>query len=512
VIGVAMAMLAFDVAFGSRFRKAPLAAPKKASAPPRDSRPMEMTAEEAAEEWSEFKRTKLRFLLLTMVLSFSSELLLWMLAPFYPKEAYDRGVSPEVVGLLFATHPIALCISSQFATWLMANVEPFVLLLRTLLLQAVFIAGFGLAGSIEGASPFVYCAAVNRFLLGVMSGVNEPTSQAITLRVVPSHAVAFSFGLIIAARFTAMLVGPAVGGALYTAGGFPLPFLVSGVLFLLLGLLAMFVGATTPIRPSSPQSVVSVWSLLKLPGVATMLGCISLLWFDVMALEPLYQPYLAAIPYNLGTAEIGLVLSAATGAMVLTMALSGLLGSYTDAYTQQTIGFMLLTAALPFLGPTPIYHLTPSLGLFIGSITLSYMAVGLVGPTQSVLCLRILSTSGLTQHEVASGLAAVNVTFSMIGSLLGPLISGAIVPVAVQFNDFTSILAAVTAVAYLPALVILQKYRPGRRPKPCAGCIHCCSFLNSCCCPCYKCCQMEKAEPSDIAMAPVSGEPMKKGK
>ena len=64
----------------------------------------------------------------------------------------------------------------------------------------------------------------------------------------------------------------------------------------------------------------------------------------------------------MGTAEIGLVLSAATGAMVLTMALSGLLGSYIDAYTQQTIGFMVLTAALPFLGPTPLYNLTPSIG------------------------------------------------------------------------------------------------------------------------------------------------------
>ena len=48
----------------------------------------------------------------------------------------------------------------------------------------------------------------NRLLLGLMSGVNEPCSQAVTLRLVPSHAVAYAFGLIIAARFSAMVIGP----------------------------------------------------------------------------------------------------------------------------------------------------------------------------------------------------------------------------------------------------------------------------------------------------------------
>ena len=214
IIGLAMALLAADVAFAAcmrRDRDPPRPAPALAPA-------LAKSSDASPSEWVEFKRTRSQFLVLTMLLGFASEFLLWMLAPFYPKEAYARGVSPEVVGFLFAAHPVALLISAQFAPCLMRAVEPFVLLQRTLFLQAIFIAGFGLAGTITEGIPFVCCAAVNRFFLGLMSGLNEPTSQAVTLRVVPSHAVAFAFGLIIASRFTAMLVGPAIGGVLYGHG------------------------------------------------------------------------------------------------------------------------------------------------------------------------------------------------------------------------------------------------------------------------------------------------------
>ena len=236
IIGLGVALLVCDFAFGNLVcrRGHPTAAAKGAAPAPAPSTPdpsAPATPEElqdAADDWEYFKRTKCRVLLLSMVLGFASEFLLWMLAPFFPLEAAHRGVSTEVIGLVFACHPIALGVSSQLAPWLMRNVEPFVILQRTLLLQAVFIAGFGLAGENLLAAPFAACAATNRLLLGLMSGINEPCSQAITLRLVPPHAVAYAFGLIIAARFSAMVVGPVVGGALYDAGGFPLPFLVSG--------------------------------------------------------------------------------------------------------------------------------------------------------------------------------------------------------------------------------------------------------------------------------------------
>ena len=68
------------------------------------------------------------------------------------------------------------------------------------------------------------------------------------------------------------VLGPMVGGALYDAGGYPLPFLVSGILFLLLGALTTYVGATTPIGTLPPSPSVSIWRLLRMPAVALMLS------------------------------------------------------------------------------------------------------------------------------------------------------------------------------------------------------------------------------------------------
>ena len=344
-----------------------------ATVPPRTREPEPQSPEEMAAEWHDFKRTKLRFLVLTCVLGFASELLLWMLAPFLPLVAKNKGVSPELVGVLFACHPIALGISSHLAPWLMRNIEPFVLLQRTLFLQAIFISGFGLAGGIESTVPFICCAAINRFMLGLMSGISEPTSQAITLRVVPTHAIGFAFGMIISSRFTAMLIGPALGGALYTAGGFPLPFMISGCIYLFLGCLTMYVGISTPGDVSPPPGDVTVWTLVRVRGMPWMLGCIFLLWLNTMALEPLYQPQLSRAPYKLSVLNVGLVLSSATGALVLTMSLSGHLSRMVDAYSQQTVGFVLLITALPFLGPEPGFHLDANVSLFVGAVSSSPM-------------------------------------------------------------------------------------------------------------------------------------------
>ena len=176
---------------------------------------------------------------------------------------------------------------------------------------------------------------------------------------------------------------------------------------------------------------------------------------------------------------------------------------------------------MPYLsehvGPYLPASFTP-LGIFVGAITAAYIGVGLVGPTQSALCLRILSHAGLSQHEVAAALAAANVTFSTLGSLCGPLVAGWMVPDVYSFREATSLQAASIAICYLPGIILLARFKPGYWPgiaKWCgpAAVMHhlvmstftCCSFFNSCICPCLPCCieepeddapqQMESADP-----------------
>ena len=127
-----------------------------------------------------------------------------------------------------------------------------------------------------------------------------------------------------------------------------------------------------------------------------------------------------------------------------------------DAVTQQSVGFLLLVTALPFLGPAPVFHLQPSTGLFVGSLVLTYFAIGVIGPTQSVLSLRILLEGGLSQQDVAGALSAANVTFSMLGSLCGPLLSGCLVPYVLDFEHFTTVQAICTGLGYLLPLFLLQ--------------------------------------------------------
>ena len=142
VISIGITLLLVDTAFGSLIRKptAPIdayaesAASRRAgsskssiaSTPTQPSTPStEEELKDAADEWAYFRRTKCRVLILSMVLGFASEFLLWMLAPFFPLEAQVRGVSTEMIGLVFACHPIALGVSSQLAPWLMRNVRTY---------------------------------------------------------------------------------------------------------------------------------------------------------------------------------------------------------------------------------------------------------------------------------------------------------------------------------------------------------------------------------------------------
>ena len=494
VIGVSLMLLALDVAFGSTIQaylfKKEAAEPKGPKASPTPAKPAEAAeaatsgeatststspsaAEAQAAEFAAFKRRRWGYLLFTMLLGFSSEFLLWMLAPFFPSEALGRGVSREVVGLVFACQPIALLLGAQLAPLLLRSVDPFLLLQRSLFLQAVVIAGFGLAGGVASPSSFASCAATNRLLLGFLSGVNEPAAQAVTLRLVPGHAVSYSLSLVLGSRFAAMVAGPVAGGMLYAFGGFPLPFLVTGSGFVGLGCLAFVIGGQTHVPPlSQAQTDVPTTQLLRYPAVLLVLSCTFLLWFALMFLEPLYEPALTGAPYRLDSQYVGLVLSAGSASMVLSLSLASIinLNELIGPHARHALGFLLLACSLPFLGPFPPLGLPPTLGTFVAAICCTYLGAGLIGPTQAGIMLHSLRRAGLSQQEVAIALASLNVMVSTLGSLCGPVVAGTLVPRYVPFRTVTTLLAGVVALGIVPnALLVAPGVRCAREGEGCCG-------------------------------------------
>jgi hypothetical protein len=105
----------------------------------------------------------------------------------------------------------------------------------------------------------------------------------------------------------------------------------------------------------------------------------------------------------------------------------------------------------------------------------------------------VLSDAGFAQQDVASALSSANVTFAMLGSLCGPLLSGALVPDVLAFESFTKWQAIVTGALYALPLCYLQRYRQNAKATPCAGCLSGCSALWC------QCCQGAGTEPGDQA-------------
>lgn len=89
------------------------------------------------------------------------------------------------------------------------------------------------------------------------------------------------------------MIGPTVGGALYTLGGFPLPFHVLGAVLLVVGfgsLLILPSVETAKGKDGKDQEGIGIISMLKIPEVAlaaiTIVSTAAAQVFVIALLEP----------------------------------------------------------------------------------------------------------------------------------------------------------------------------------------------------------------------------------
>lgn len=344
-----------------------------------------------------------------------------LLAPFYPALAKKKGVDQTMIGLIFSVFEMVyFCIAPILGKYLVQIGTKFVYHSGLLLLGgSTFI--FGILDKSPPGGTFIGLSIACRAVGSVGMASMYTSQMAIASKLFPGD-VATMFGIINSFQAVGLMAGPAVGGTLYTAGGFGLPFFVVGLIVLILSF------ATIPLIPEvnelPPETDKSALSLFK--SVYFVLGFLGNVVFSlgISFMDPTISAHLHKL--NMSTLAIGFVMAIAPAFEAITSPAWGYLcdkKNLKNIISLCTNAFIVL--ALLAIGPSPLLPFLPFtittvvLGLLLygicaGGIVLSSMKMLLVGASEQGFD-ESASTSGLVVGMLGSGFC----TGAMLGPLLG---------------------------------------------------------------------------------------------
>lgn len=174
---------------------------------------------------------KLTLFALSMV-NLTAYLTMSIIAPFFPFEASQKGMSPTLSGLVFSVYALVIMIASP----LLGKLIPYVGV-KFMLISGIWLAGgsnilFGICGLIEDSTSFIVFSFVIRSVGAFGAASFSTASYTYIIQLFPEN-VGLAFGLTETCVGIGMSLGPAVGGLLYGLGGYGLPFYVLGGFVLL---------------------------------------------------------------------------------------------------------------------------------------------------------------------------------------------------------------------------------------------------------------------------------------
>lgn len=154
-----------------------------------------------------------------------------ILAPIYPDEAMEKGVSKDVIGLIFSSHPIASFLFSLILGKMMNSWGRKRLLILGLLMQSIGLATFGSVLYINNLALFISISVVAR----IVQGIGLACYGAIAYAYIPllyPDSVEKKISYMEILTGLGLMLGPLIGGLLHTIGGYQTPFYtMAGIFF-----------------------------------------------------------------------------------------------------------------------------------------------------------------------------------------------------------------------------------------------------------------------------------------
>jgi MFS family permease len=357
------------------------------------------------------------------------------------------GATPFVIATIFSSFELGKLVCSFFGTVLTAHFGRYAVLVTGVLLSASFSACFGIIPEItDNTGLMSVLLIVSRLLLGCGVALAQQSIYAILSDSFPE-----SRGLVVGSANSMVaigyMVGPAVGGALFTLGGFRLPFLVVGSL---VGLCVAPIIALYPKRAGSeptPDSTarpaeevatkkaVTQGVLVAQPAEVWTLAVIQVFYMAKWAWWDVYITEWCLSEFDLSILQASLCITLLAGMFGVLTPLSGILGDWlgNNRILLVASGVTLLTALYVFVGPWQLaWSMSVRWPLFLLYLVLDGLFCVPVEPHILPTMLGLAEASaGARSEELTNLVVAVAKTAMNFGRVAGPF---AAVPIIESFG------------------------------------------------------------------------------
>ncbi|BES95382.1 solute carrier family 18, subfamily B, member 1 [Nesidiocoris tenuis] len=370
------------------------------------------------------KLTKKQWLTLCAIGSvhFSGAICISLQAPFYPKEAELKGATATEYGLVFGSFEFIAFLSSPILGKYINIVGAKTMLSLGMVLAAISAICFGLLDYVEDHVTFITLSFALRMTESLGATAALVSAFSITAAVFPK-SVATTFATLEAFYGLGYIVGPTVGGLLFSLGGYVLPFAVMGTT-MMVGTIFVFIILPPINKLDNDLGHVKVKDVLKIPGVMLDSICTVATSISMGFLAATLEPHIRE--YGLSSIQNGLmfIISGGTYA-VIAPGVGRLCDKWVYPKKMLTVGALFIVTSYVIIGPFPYLMIPKSLGLcIVGLVVHGFGLAALMVPTFiDSICSAVAAgfRDDIGTYGVISGLWSSSFA---LGAFIGPSVAG----------------------------------------------------------------------------------------
>lgn len=411
-----------------------------------------------------FTRRQWMTLLIIGLADFCNAICVSLQAPFFPKEAELKGATATEYGLVFGVFELVVFIVSPIYGQYLSKIGPKLLFNSGILTTGTSAILFGLLDHVHDHTMFITLAFIIRVVEAMGNAAFLTASFAIIAKEFPNN-VATTFASLETFFGLGLIVGPMIGGALYSIGGYYLPFVVLGSALFTTAILTIFILPKHANDRDLDGRPPSMKTILKIPGVIVCSLEICATSASIGFIGATLEPHLRQ--FNLKPILLGMVFVINGGIYALTAPFWGwIVDKILNPKIASLIGSVMIAAGFCIIGPVSFVPLEPQL---------NYAIYGLILHGFGIAALLVSSFSDALRTTISSGLADNIETYGLIsglwtstfalGAFIGPSVSGILYDSIGFRKSCIFIISLLVFVAIVIIFYLLVENRPSTQYK-----------------------------------------------